>query len=319
MLKPELRIVFMGTPIFAVEILNYLLDNKCNIVCAVTVPDKPAGRGQKKQYSPVKIDAQKKQIPVLQPQNLKDNLFVEQLKKINADVFVVVAFRVLPKIIWNLPKKGTFNLHASLLPNYRGAAPIQWAIINQEKKTGVTTFWINEKIDSGKILGQKKIKIETNETAGTLHNKLMDLGKILVLETLFKIEKKTKAISQEWIGNEKKAPKINTLTCKINWQKSLSEIDAVIRALNPYPAAWTTIKNNNKTFRIKIHKAQPNYHKHNYKPLKIKTDKEKLWIIHKEGMLECLQIQLPNKKVLPIKDVLNGFTFHDDAEIFQET
>ena len=318
MLKPDLRIIFMGTPIFAVEILNSLLDNKCDVISVVTAPDKPAGRKQKIQHSPVKILAQKKRIPILQPHNLKAPLFIEQLKKINADVFIVVAFRMLPKIVWSLAPKGTFNLHASLLPNYRGAAPIQWAIINQEKKTGVTTFWINEKIDSGKIIAQKEIKITSDETAGTLHNKLIDIGKVIVLETLFKIQKKLNGIPQKLIGNEKIAPKINTLTCKINWQKNLDEIDALIRALSPYPAAWTIIKNNNKTLRVKIHKAKTNYQKHNYKPLKVKTEKDKLWIAHKQGMLQCLQMQLPNKKVLTTREILNGFTFYEDAEIFEK-
>ncbi|MDO9039139.1 MAG: methionyl-tRNA formyltransferase, partial [Lutibacter sp.] len=242
----DLRIVFMGTPDFAVATLDALVKAKFNVVGVITTPDKPAGRGQKIQQSPVKKYALAQNLTVLQPSNLKSEEFLNQLKSLHANLQIVVAFRMLPKAVWQLPEYGTFNLHASLLPNYRGAAPINWAIINGETKTGVSTFFIDEKIDTGNIILQEEVAIGDNETLGELHDKLMDIGSRLVVKTVQLIEKGTVATIKQPEIEEKPAPKIFTETCKIDWDDSLSNIYNLIRGLNPFPAAWTTLINNNE-------------------------------------------------------------------------
>lgn len=254
--KEENRIVFMGTPEFAVHILKALVDSGKNIVSVITAPDKPAGRGQQLNQSAVKKIALELNIPVLQPTNLKDPEFTQRLKELNADLFVVVAFRMLPESIWSIPPKGTINLHASLLPNYRGAAPINWAVINGEEETGVTTFFIEKEIDTGKVIEREKIEIGKNETAGELHDRLMDLGAKVTVSTVEKIFKgDVQGIPQRELTNEelKNAPKIFKDDCKINWQNASAEVHNFIRGLSPYPAAWTILKNHkgeSKSFKI---------------------------------------------------------------------
>ena len=248
----ELRIVFMGTPDFAVATLNAILKAKFNVVGVITAPDKPAGRGRKINQSAVKTYALEEGLKILQPTNLKNEEFLDELKSLKANLQIVVAFRMLPNIVWKMPEFGTFNLHASLLPNYRGAAPINWAIINGETKTGVSTFFIDEKIDTGNIILQEEVLIDENEIVGELHDKLMLVGSNLVVKTIKKIEQgPVKTIKQPEI-EEKPAPKIFSETCKINWENSLKNIYNLIRGLNPYPAAWTTLINNEEIIKVKI-------------------------------------------------------------------
>ncbi len=237
----------MGTPDFAVGILQELIDQKMDVVAVVTAPDKPAGRGQQLSESAVKKYATSENLNILQPTNLKDALFIEDLKALSADLFVVVAFRMLPEIVWNMPPKGTINLHASLLPNYRGAAPINWAIINGEKKTGVTTFFIEQEIDTGLIIEREELEITENKTAGELHDKLLNLGKKLVSQSVRKIEDGTVVrIPQQDLIDEKgilPAPKIFKPMCEVDFSKDVQTVHNFCRGLSPYPTAWTVIEN----------------------------------------------------------------------------
>ena len=245
----KLRVVFMGTPEFAVTILDAIVQSEHEVVGVVTVADKPAGRGQQLRESAVKIYSKDKGFPILQPEKLKDDSFHNDLRALNADIFVVVAFRMLPEVVWAMPPNGTINLHASLLPKYRGAAPINWAIINGEKETGVTTFFINQVIDTGSVLEQEKIAISENMNAGELHDSLMHLGAKLTVKTLNDIANKTiKAIPQdENLAKElPHAPKIFKQDCKIDWNESAKTIHNKIRGLSPYPAAWCNLKNEKK-------------------------------------------------------------------------
>ncbi|HNV52943.1 MAG TPA: methionyl-tRNA formyltransferase, partial [Tenuifilaceae bacterium] len=236
------RIVYMGTPDFAVEPLKAIVDAGYNVVAVVTVPDKPVGRGQKLQSSPVKQYAEEKGLLVLQPEKLRNEDFVNQLKELNPDIAVVVAFRMLPETVWSLPKIGTFNLHASLLPQYRGAAPINWAVINGEKKTGLTTFLLDKEIDTGNIIDQLEVLIDENETAGELHDKLMLLGGSMVVKTIQKLAEGNYTPTPQKnlaVGELKAAPKIFKETCKVDWGKSYIQVHNFIRGLSPYPAAWS--------------------------------------------------------------------------------
>lgn len=245
----KLRVVFMGTPEFAVGILAALNQSNHDIVAVVTVADKPAGRGQKMKESAVKIYAQANNLTILQPEKLKDEHFLAQIRKLQADLFVVVAFRMLPKEVWKMPAFGTINLHASLLPKYRGAAPINWALINGDSETGVTTFFIDENIDSGRIIAQEKVKIGADTNAGQLHDELMNLGAGLTLKTLDAISMRTHvSIAQKQNDSEnlKIAPKIYKDDCEISWQETLENVHNKIRGLSPYPAAWTKLKNTKK-------------------------------------------------------------------------
>lgn len=249
MSKKVLRVVFMGTPEFAVTILDAIVQSENEVVGVVTVADKPAGRGQQLRESAVKIYSKDKGFPILQPEKLKDESFHDDLRALNADVFVVVAFRMLPEVVWAMPPKGTINLHASLLPKYRGAAPINWAIINGEKETGVTTFFINQVIDTGSVLEQEKVAISENMNAGELHDSLMHLGAKLTVKTLNDIANNTiQAIPQdENLAKElPHAPKIFKQDCKIDWNESAQAIHNKIRGLSPYPSAWCTLKNEKK-------------------------------------------------------------------------
>jgi methionyl-tRNA formyltransferase len=245
----ELRIIFMGTPEFAVQSLEILVENKFNVVAVITAPDKPQGRGQKLIYSPVKENALKHNIPVLQPPNLKSPEFLQELKSYNANLQIVVAFRMLPEVVWAMPSFGTFNLHASLLPQYRGAAPINWAIINGEKETGVTTFFLRHDIDTGSIIFQEKEKISEDDNVGTLYERLMNKGASLVLKTVQAIaDGHYPSVPQPENLEIKHAPKIFKETCEINWNKSSEDIRNFVRGLSPHPAAWTIL--NGKTFKI---------------------------------------------------------------------
>lgn len=308
-----LRIVFMGTPEYAVASLKRLHHEKIDIAAVVTVPDKPAGRGQKIQFSPVKQFALENNLPVLQPEKLKDENFVEALKAINANLFIVVAFRMLPEVIWSMPKLGTFNLHASLLPQYRGAAPINWAVINGEKETGVTTFFIEKDIDTGSILFSEKISIKNTDNAGTVHDKLMEIGANLVFKTAKSIESgsiqpinQSKIIAN--IEDIKPAPKIFKNDCKINWNKHGIEIYNHIRGLSPYPTAWTTLMNGKQQFGVKIFESEFIPVAHNFQPLTILTDGRKyMHVAIADGYISIKSLQIEGKKRLNIEEFLRGF------------
>lgn len=312
----NLNIVFMGTPDFAVATLKTLVENNYNIVGVITAPDKPAGRGQRLNQSAVKKYALSQNLNILQPTNLKDEDFVKELKALNANLQIVVAFRMLPKVVWQMPKYGTFNLHASLLPNYRGAAPINWAIMNGEVKTGNTTFFIDEKIDTGEIILQEETVIDPTESAGSLHDKLMTSGGDLVLKTVQLIEKgEAKPFIQPNVADIKTAYKIHKHTCKIDWSLPIDVIYNKIRGLSPYPSAWAELHQNNTNLSIKIYEADKIQEQHNYETGTIISDKKSVKVAVKEGYLELKIIQLPGKKKMDIKALLNGFSFEENAKM----
>jgi methionyl-tRNA formyltransferase len=292
----KLRIVFMGTPEFAVGILDSIVQNKYEVVGVVTVADKPAGRGQKVKFSAVKEYALQKNLKLLQPTNLKDETFLEELKNLNANLQVVVAFRMLPEVVWKMPSLGTFNLHASLLPEYRGAAPINWAIINGENKTGVTTFFIDDKIDTGEIILSKEIDIDVNENAQQLHDKLIELGKSAVIDTLQSIENNTVVTkTQPQTDNLKTAYKLNKDNCKIDWTKSGIEIYNLIRGLSPYPCAWCYFEDNDTIQNIKIYKATFKPEAHNNIIGSIETTKNTINVAVIDGIISLENLQFPGK------------------------
>lgn len=298
-----MRIIFLGTPTFAVASLEAIINNGFNVVGVVTAPDKPAGRGMHLQQSPVKKFAVKNNLKVLQPVKLKDPEFIQQLKQLNADLQVVIAFRMLPEAVWNMPPLGTINLHASLLPDYRGAAPINWAIINGETETGVTTFFLKHEIDTGDILLQEKISIEPTTTAGQLHDKLMHLGAKVVVESLNKIQSGNYKTIPQIEGSNKIAPKIFTNTCELNFNKTTQQVYNQIRGLSPYPAAFTII--NNK--KVKIFYANPVRTNLNETPGKITTDnKTYLHIYCLDGYIEIIDLQPESKKRMDVKSFLAG-------------
>lgn len=310
----ELRIVFMGTPDFAVASLKALVDGGYNVVGVITAPDKPAGRGKKLNESAVKKYAVENNINVLQPEKLKNPEFLEELKSLKADLQVVVAFRMLPEVVWNMPPLGTFNLHGSLLPQYRGAAPLNWAIINGETKTGVTTFLLDHKIDTGKILFKKEIDIWENDTVGTIHDSLMGIGANLVVETVDALaDGNYEAIPQSEIIDEseiKHAPKIFKDDCKINWESDVELVRNLIRGLSPYPAAWSTLVHNDtkKEIPAKIFFALQVEGKKDQTPGTIETDgKTFLKVACGNGWLQITDLQIAGKKRMKIMDFLRGF------------
>lgn len=310
----KLRIVFMGTPDFAVGILDTIYNSNYEIVGVITAPDKPAGRGQKVSISAVKEYAIAKKLHLLQPTNLKDTDFLSELKQLQANLQVVVAFRMLPEVVWKMPKLGTFNLHASLLPEYRGAAPINWAIINGETQSGVTTFFIDDKIDTGAMILSKNIAIGAKETAGELHDRLMLLGSEAVLETLALIEtnKATTTIQVE-NPNVKTAYKLNKDNCKIDWTQDGNTINNLIRGLSPYPAAWTYIKDGDQEWNVKLYSATFEANSES-KPIgAIYTTKKEIVIATKDGVLKVTQLQFPGKKKMLAHELLNGHTFSENA------
>lgn len=311
----KLRIVFMGTPEFAVGILDSIIKNKYDVVGVITAADKPAGRGQKIKYSAVKEYALQHNLHLLQPTNLKDATFLSELKSLNANLQVVVAFRMLPEVVWNMPPLGTFNLHASLLPHYRGAAPINWAIINGETKTGVTTFFIDDKIDTGAMIMSKDCLINENENAGELHDKLMLLGQSTVIETLELIEKnEIKTTLQVDYDDIKTAYKLNKENCKIDFSKTGTAIHNLIRGLSPYPAAWCFIKNKEEEWNVKIYEADFIKEEHNFETGQLIATKKEMKIAVINGFLHIKSIQFPGKKRMKTHEILNGMSFESTAK-----
>ncbi|MDG5493135.1 methionyl-tRNA formyltransferase [Psychroserpens sp. SPM9] len=316
MKRDTLRIVFMGTPDFAVSTLKTLVEQDYTIVGVITAPDKPAGRGRKLNTSAVKKYAVAQGLNVLQPTNLKDEGFIKELKALNANLQIIVAFRMLPEVVWGMPKYGTFNLHASLLPNYRGAAPIHWAIINGETKTGVTTFFIDEKIDTGAIILQKEIDITAEETVGSLHDKLMTIGSDLVLETVKYIEEgDVETTIQPKTEDLKTAYKLNRDNCKIDWNQDLNTIYNMIRGLNPFPAAWCQLENGDETLNVKIFNIGKERDTHNFENGELIVSKNELKVAVRDGYILIEEIQLPGKRKMDIKSLLNGYNFEENAKM----
>lgn len=309
-----LRIIFMGTPEFATATLAKVLDEGYDVVGVITAPDRPAGRGRKLQESDVKKYAVLKGLNVLQPTNLKNPDFLSQMKSLNANLHIVVAFRMLPRSVWAMPEFGTFNLHASLLPDYRGAAPINWAIINGEIQSGATTFFIDDKIDTGEIILQEKIAISENDTAGTLHDQLMYLGADIVVQTVQQIANGSVETKKQVSTSALKiAPKIHKETCKIDWSDSLETIHNKIRGLSPYPAAWTNLMNGNEKITVKIYGASTEKTEHRLKTGEVRVDGKILKVAVKNGFIHLSEIQLPGKRKMKTQDLLNGFVIEENA------
>ena len=318
--KDSLRIVYMGTPDFAVESLRCLVEGGYNVVGVITMPDKPAGRGHKIQFSPVKQYALEHNLPLLQPEKLKDDTFIENLRAWKADLQIVVAFRMLPEVVWSMPKHGTFNLHASLLPQYRGAAPINWAVMNGDTETGITTFFLKHEIDTGEVIQQVKIPIADTDDVGIVHDKLMMLGGKLVTETVDAIINGTvKSIPQEQmavVGELRPAPKIFKDTCRINWGNTVKKIYDHIRGLSPYPAAWTELHqpSNIEPLPVKIFQAEKIFKSHLLKTGSILTDgKTYLHVAVADGFISIKSLQLPGKKRLQTEELLRGFKITNDC------
>lgn len=299
MTKQDLRIVYMGTPDFAVESLRALVEGGYQVVAVITMPDKPAGRGHKMQFSPVKEYALSVGLPVLQPERLKDEQFVEELRSYQADLQIVVAFRMLPEVVWSMPRLGTFNLHASLLPQYRGAAPINWAVINGDTETGATTFFLKHEIDTGDMILQERLPIGENENVGSVHDRLMTMGAQLVLKTVDLIlSGEVHPTPQPILPPEemRPAPKIFKETCEIDFSKTVREVHNFVRGLSPYPTAWCELQLGDKKEIVKVYQTAP-------------ADKQEKGHLYKEcsdGLIELVEIQLPGKRRMPAKDVLNG-------------
>ncbi|KAA6352565.1 Methionyl-tRNA formyltransferase [termite gut metagenome] len=318
MKKEELRIVYMGTPEFAVQPLLQLKEGGYNIAGVITIPDKPAGRGYKIQYSPVKQYALEQNLPLLQPEKLKNEIFIESLRHWEADLQIVVAFRMLPEVIWNMPHLGTFNLHASLLPQYRGAAPINWAVINGEIETGVTTFFLQHDIDTGKIIRQVSIPVSDMDNVKIVHDKLMISGSRLVIETVDDIINNTiNPIPQETIkvtGKLHPAPKISKETCRINWNQPVKRIYDFIRGLSPYPTAWTELQTpDGERIPIKIFESEKIIRTHSLFPGMIETDgKTYINVGATDGFIGIHTIQFPSKKRLTTAEVLRGFRLTEE-------
>ena len=310
----KMRIVFMGTPEFAVESLTILVENNYEVVGVVTMPDKPSGRGHKLQFSAVKQYALEHNLPVLQPEKLRDESFLSELKSMNADLQIVVAFRMLPEIVWNMPTFGTFNLHASLLPQYRGAAPINWAIINGEKETGATTFFLTHEIDTGKIIIQEKIAIADTDNAGIVHDKLMSMGAKMVKKTVdLLMEGKIEGIDQsQFMTPEielKPAPKIFRETCEIDLSGSLDAVHNFVRGLSPYPTAWIEVQfpNQPEKIMLKIFETEKETEMHNLSIGTLLTDGKKYAkIALSDGFIQLKSVQAPGKKRMEIGELLRG-------------
>ena len=311
--KKDLRIVYMGTPDFAVESLRCLVEGGYNVVGVITMPDKPAGRGHKLQFSPVKQYALEHDLPLLQPEKLKDEAFLEALRAWKADLQIVVAFRMLPEVVWNMPRLGTFNLHASLLPQYRGAAPINWAVINGDTETGITTFFLKHEIDTGEVIQQVPVPIADTDDVGVVHDKLMLLGGRLVTETVDAILAGTvKSIPQEEmavVGELRPAPKIFKETCRIDWQQPVKRIYDFVRGLSPYPAAWTELQPaGGEAVVIKVFETEKLPESHNLPIGTVVTDgKNYIRVAAQDGFIGIRSLQLPGKKRLKTDELLRGF------------
>ncbi len=313
-MRAPLRIVFMGTPEFAVGILDTICRHQYQVAGVITAPDKPAGRGQKIKYSAVKEYAMAHGLPLLQPTNLKDEAFLAELKSLNANLQVVVAFRMLPEAVWRMPEYGTFNLHASLLPAYRGAAPINWAIINGEQKTGVTTFFIDDKIDTGEMILSAETEIGASETAGQLHDRLMVIGSQTVAETLAMIQNgEVQTTRQPEEPNEKTAHKLNKENCRIDWRRPLNEIYNLVRGLSPYPAAWCFFEDGAQQWNVKIYAAETIFEAHEHSIGTIITRKKELLVAVPDGYLKVLVLQMPGKSKMEASQLLNGMSFSSGA------
>lgn len=313
----KLKIVFMGTPEFAVGILDAIYQRNYDIVGVITAADKPAGRGQKIKYSAVKEYALEKGLTLLQPTNLKDEGFLAELKSLGANLQVVVAFRMLPEAVWKMPELGTFNLHASLLPQYRGAAPINWAVINGEERTGVTTFFIDEKIDTGAMILKEETEIKPDETAGELHDRLMELGKDAVVKTLMLIEAgNVQTTIQPQDGDIKTAYKLNKDNCKIDWSRAGQEIYNQIRGLSPYPAAWTFIADKGEEWNVKVYEAVFEKHQHDHPAGALIVDGKDIKVFTIDGFLVLKSLQFPGKRRMNAKEMLNGMSFTNEAKAF---
>ncbi|HTF21249.1 MAG TPA: methionyl-tRNA formyltransferase [Chryseolinea sp.] len=299
----ELRIVFMGTPEFAVSSLETLVEHGYKVVAVVTAPDKPQGRGQKIEVSPVKVSALKHNLPVLQPANLKAPEFIDDLRSFNANLQIVVAFRMLPEVVWSMPEVGTFNLHASLLPQYRGAAPIHWAVINGEKETGVTTFFLKHEIDTGSIIFQDREPIDDGDTVGSLYGRLMTKGAALVLRTVAAIEAgNAPVLPQQESGPLKHAPKIFRETCEIKWDRPAHDIRNFIRGLNPFPTAWTTLQG--KSYKILRAREEPGG---NGVPGTVDTDDRTfLRVRATDGWVVIEELQPEGKRKMNVQDFFRG-------------
>jgi methionyl-tRNA formyltransferase len=313
----KLRIIFMGTPEFAVGILDTIIKNNYEVVGVITAADKPAGRGQKLKYSAVKEYALENNLTLLQPTNLKDESFLEELKSLNANLQIVVAFRMLPKVVWEMPALGTFNLHASLLPNYRGAAPINWAIINGETTTGVTTFFIDDKIDTGAMILSSETEISATENAGQLHDRLMSIGSGTVIETLQLIANGNVTTTVQNDSAEiKTAYKLNKENCKIDWTKSALEINNLIRGLSPYPAAWCFFGDQNEEWNVKVYDAKIILEQHEHSVGTLLCTKKEIKIAITEGYIQILNLQFPGKKKMNTHELLNGVAFSANAKVY---
>lgn len=317
-MSKELKIIFIGTPDFAVESLKAIVAAGKNVVAVITAPDRKAGRGLKINESAVKKFAVENDLPVLQPTNLKNENFINRLKSFQANLQVVVAFRMLPEVVWNMPEFGTFNLHASLLPQYRGAAPINWAIINGEKKTGVSTFFLKHKIDTGDLIDQISVEIKNRETFSSLHDTLMKLGGKLVLNTVNAIEKgKCNAVPQNPSLLRKEAPKLNKENTKVDWNKSILQNDRLIRGLSPYPAAWCKIihKESKKSLKVKLFNCNLPLENQKLKVGEVVNLNGNLYIGCSDGALEIKELQLEGKKRMDSKALMNGFKIDDYSAI----
>lgn len=321
--KKDLRIVFMGTPEFAVASLDRLIINGFNVVAVVTMPDKPIGRHQTQlSSSAIKKYALEHDLPILQPEKLKDDTFLEQLRSFQADLQIVVAFRMLPEVVWNMPRFGTFNLHAALLPQYRGAAPINWAVINGDTETGVTTFFLDHDIDTGRIIRQEKCPIADTDSAGDVHDKLMEIGASLVVDTVNDIlSEKVPTIPQSELiadaSHLRHAPKIFRETCQIDWQKTIVETYNFIRGLSPYPAAWTNMQTEKSSTIIKIFETEKVF----VQPIEpigtlVVNNGKDLLVAMRNGYLRILSLQAAGKKRMTTREFLNGFR-PDGPVIFQ--
>ena len=321
MKKEDLRIVYMGTPDFAVESLRCIVEGGYNVVGVITMPDKPAGRGHKLQFSPVKQYALEHSLPLLQPEKLKDEAFVEALREWKADLQIVVAFRMLPEVVWNMPRLGTFNLHASLLPQYRGAAPINWAVINGDTETGITTFFLRHEIDTGEVIQQVRIPIADTDDVGIVHDKLMMLGGKLVTETVDAIlNDAVKPIPQEEmavVGELRPAPKIFKDTCRIDWNQPVKRIYDFIRGLSPYPAAWSElVQPDGETVVMKIFETEKIIQSHQLTPGTLLTDgKTYIHVAAADGIIGIRALQLPGKKRLKTDELLRGFRLTEEFRV----
>ena len=315
-MNSEKKIIFMGTAEFAIPCIKNIINNY-NLLCVVTSVDKPAGRGLKLKESPVKKYAKENKITILQPTNLKENDFISKIKSYKPDLIVVVAFRMLPEILWKIPKYGTINVHASLLPEYRGAAPINWSIINGEKYTGVSTFFINNKIDTGEIIDQSKIAINNDETAGDIHDKLMEFGGTLLIKSIDKIFSSKKVLTQNQLDYRpnNSAPKLNKTNCKINWGDSSEKIYNKIRGLSPYPGARSVLDNHTKAINLIIYKSKYTNEKHSYAIGKVIVNKDNIKIATSDGYIYPSLIKFEGKNTLDIKSLINGFNFHEKCKM----